>query len=75
MGFVLLLQRSAETGCELEFTDGNVSGEECAQLERLEAFARTMMTSGKIGNFVRTLYTLRNYAKKHADDQAGHSGR
>ncbi len=68
------LQRSSESGCVIEFSDGNISGEECAQLQRLEDFARTMMTSGKIGNFVRTLYTLRNYAKKHAQERAEAAG-
>lgn len=69
------MQRSAEEGCEIEFKDGSVTGEDCAKLERLEQFARTMMSSGKIGNFVRTLYSLRSYAKKHAEERAAAEGR
>ena len=34
-----------------------------------------MMSSGKIGNFVRTLYSLRSYAKKHAEERAEAEGR
>lgn len=68
-------KRSAEEGCEIEFKDGSVTGEDCAKLERLEQFARTMMSSGKIGNFVRTLYSLRSYAKKHAEERAEAEGR
>ena len=52
-----------------------MTGEDCAKLERLEQFARTMMSSGKIGNFVRTLYSLRSYAKKHAEERAEAEGR
>ena len=69
------VQRSAESGCEIEYVDGNISGEECAQLDRLGNFARTMMSSGKIGNFVRTLYTLRNVAQKQAAKEAEAAGR
>ncbi|KAK9862583.1 hypothetical protein WJX84_006657 [Apatococcus fuscideae] len=68
-------KRSAESGCEIEYVDGNISGEECAQLDRLGNFARTMMSSGKIGNFVRTLYTLRNVAQKQAAKEAEAAGR
>lgn len=69
------MQRSAEEGCDIEFKDGSITGEDCAKLERLEQFARTMMSSGKIGNFVRTLYSLRSYAKKHAEERAEAEGR